>query len=221
LQIDGETLTLLKPEVDSDGEINEIIIDRVRYESLPPWPTLANGQSASLQLIDSTNDNSRVANWSDGLGWRYFSATATNTAINKKLYLFLDTKGDIYIDDIKLVAGTVPEEGDNLVRNGDFENPNLTTNQGGYWAFAGNNSTNSTIVTDLSHSGSGCLHIIQNANGAPTQCIYQDTLLSSNGFYTISFWYLPTTNATKFTARMSSYLRPEVLVRPMVYTGYK
>ncbi|MGC8744119.1 MAG: lamin tail domain-containing protein, partial [Verrucomicrobiia bacterium] len=219
LQNDGETLTLFKPLTDGNGNIiGEQIIDRVRYESELPWPQLANGQSASLQLIDSTNDTSRVCNWSDGMGWRYFYATATNTATFKRLYIFLDVAGDIYIDDIKLVAGTVPEVGDNLVRNGDFESPLLTTNQGGYWILIGAAATNSTIVSDKTHGGSGSLHLIQTTNGTPSQCIAQDTLLSSNGYYTISFWYLPTTNATKLTARMSSYLRPEVQVRPVLYT---
>lgn len=63
LQPDGETLTLLRP-----GASGDQVIDRVRYESSPPWPASANGQGASLQAIDLSRDNSRVSNWSDGSG---------------------------------------------------------------------------------------------------------------------------------------------------------
>lgn len=57
LDPDGETLTLFRP----GGGTNEIVVDRVRYEALPPWPAPAPG--VSLQLVDATQDNSRVANW--------------------------------------------------------------------------------------------------------------------------------------------------------------
>ena len=59
LDPDGETLTLLRPGV-LPGE--EIVVDRVHYEAGAPWPTATNG--AALQLMDSSQDNSRVANWS-------------------------------------------------------------------------------------------------------------------------------------------------------------
>jgi len=58
LQNDGETLTLLRP---GTGSEEWIVVDRVRYESSPPWPAPQPGQS--LQLIDPDADNSRVANW--------------------------------------------------------------------------------------------------------------------------------------------------------------
>jgi hypothetical protein len=62
LQLDGETLTLFRPG-SLPGE--EIVVDKVRYEAVAPWSASANGQSASLQLIDPAQDNSRVSNWSD------------------------------------------------------------------------------------------------------------------------------------------------------------
>jgi hypothetical protein len=54
----GETLTLFRP----GSGTNEIVVDRVRYESAAPWPAATNGYS--LQLVDAAQDNSRVANWS-------------------------------------------------------------------------------------------------------------------------------------------------------------
>jgi hypothetical protein len=61
LQSDGETLSLLKP-----GPLTNqtSVVDRVRYEPTPPWPSAAD--HSSLQLRDATQDNSRVANWAVG-----------------------------------------------------------------------------------------------------------------------------------------------------------
>jgi len=56
LQNDGERLRLIRM---SDG----LLVDEVRYGDQPPWPTAADGQGPSLQLIDPLQDNWRVANW--------------------------------------------------------------------------------------------------------------------------------------------------------------
>ncbi|HRT57156.1 MAG TPA: lamin tail domain-containing protein, partial [Candidatus Paceibacterota bacterium] len=61
LQTNGETLTLLMP-----GSLpgSEVVVDRVRYSALPPWPVPVPG--LSLQVIDVAQDNSRLANWGVG-----------------------------------------------------------------------------------------------------------------------------------------------------------
>ena len=56
----GETLKLIQPGPSPDADE---IIDQVSYDSAPPWPAAANGAGSSLQLIDATLDNNRVANW--------------------------------------------------------------------------------------------------------------------------------------------------------------
>ncbi|HWN95343.1 MAG TPA: lamin tail domain-containing protein, partial [Methylomirabilota bacterium] len=61
LQNDGETLTLLKPAA-SSNEV-DLVVDRVRYESVLPWSAQANGTGSALQLIDPNQENARVANW--------------------------------------------------------------------------------------------------------------------------------------------------------------
>ena len=48
---------------------------KTRPVRLPPWAAGANGGSASLQLIDNQQDNARVSNWSDGIGWKFFTFT--------------------------------------------------------------------------------------------------------------------------------------------------
>lgn len=58
LQSNGETLSLLKPGAVTN---QPIVVDRVRYESILPWPVVTPG--AALQLRDAAQDNSRVANW--------------------------------------------------------------------------------------------------------------------------------------------------------------
>ena len=50
----GETITLLS---------SNLIVDQVTYDDAPPWPIAADGTGPSLQLIDASQDNDRVANW--------------------------------------------------------------------------------------------------------------------------------------------------------------
>lgn len=56
----GETLKLIRPG--SSPEL-DLVIDEVTYDDDPPWPATADGFGPSLQLIDSAQDNNRVANW--------------------------------------------------------------------------------------------------------------------------------------------------------------
>lgn len=57
----GQILSLVQP--DGNGT-NNLTVTEVMYDSVPPWPTNANGTGASLQLIDPNQDNWRVGNWS-------------------------------------------------------------------------------------------------------------------------------------------------------------
>lgn len=56
----GETLTLVKP---GNAQTPETIIDEVQYESVFPWPAVANGFGPSLQRIDPAQDSWRAGNW--------------------------------------------------------------------------------------------------------------------------------------------------------------
>jgi hypothetical protein len=68
LQLDGETLSLIKP---GDTPELDLVVDRVRYETVAPWPTTpALTPGVSLQLRDASQDNSRVANWGFSLATR-------------------------------------------------------------------------------------------------------------------------------------------------------
>ena len=56
LSAQGQSLMLVRP-----GAVGDELIDGVHYEAGAPWPAITNG--ASLQLIDTAQDNSRPSNW--------------------------------------------------------------------------------------------------------------------------------------------------------------
>src|SRR5213078_2461230 len=78
-------------------------------------------------------------------GWIYATATgfATNTPA---IYIYSSGAGEFYIDDLKLVSGTVAEAGPNLFRNSDFESPLSPSD----W-YLTQNFTNTVISSTLSH----------------------------------------------------------------------
>jgi uncharacterized protein (DUF1800 family) len=129
--------------------------------------------------------------------WLY--ATTTGTASSSTLYLYLNGAGEAYIDDIKLVAGSVPEAGANLVRNGDFEVPFPGTD----WTVAPVASP-SQVSTALSHSGNGSLHLVfTNTGSSVATAIVQTNLpVTQNATYTLSYWYIPSSNR-RLTVRLS------------------
>ena len=95
LDLDGETLALLKP---ATTNAPEVLVDKVRYEARRPWPLMPNGTGPSLQLIDANIDNSRVSDWSDGSGWRFYSTNINlGSSVGPRLFMFLDTAGEVFI----------------------------------------------------------------------------------------------------------------------------
>ena len=204
LDPEGETLTLFRPDPVVSNQYE--VVDRVRYEATVPWPTATNGVSA--QLIDAAQDNSRAGNWgavddTASAQWVHVSATGIPraSATLRPLYIYLQSAGDIYIDDVCVVAGSVADAGVNLVPNGGFET--------GFspWTIGsdGNNSA-STISSGFKHSGTNSLQLIA-ASGGTTQAssIWQDfsSTLTVGETYTLSFWYRQTTSGAPLTVRFS------------------
>jgi hypothetical protein len=203
----GETLTLLKPG--ANPALN-VIIDQVTYDHDLPWPAAADGNGASLQLIDLTQDNNRVANWAavptnappPPPEWQY--VTVSGTASSSTLYIYLQSAGDVYLDDLVLVAGNVPNVGPNVLPNGGFETGSLSP-----WTIGtdGNNSA-STISSAVKHTGNFSLHLVASQGGTTrASSIYQDIApaLNANQPYTLSFWYLQSTNGGPLTLRLSGF----------------
>jgi regulation of enolase protein 1 (concanavalin A-like superfamily) len=197
LSANGETLAL--------NTASHVTVAEVAYENQLPWPTKANGAGASLQLIDPRQDNWRVGNWSAVLSnspavpqWVY--VTATGTASSSTFYIYLQSAGDVYVDDIKLVAGSTPGAGANVLSDGDFE-----SGFPGPWTVSAN-LANSTLSTAIKHSGNASLHLISTAAGTTqSSAIWQlvSPALTTNATYTLSFWYLQNTNGGPLTLRLS------------------
>lgn len=177
----GETLSLLRPGL-AAGE--SIVVDRVRYEANAPWPNSPTTAGVSLELIDPSQDNSRVSNWTDdGDGWRFVSATGKAGGTN--LFVFLNAPGDVYLDDIRLVEGSNPTQGSNLIPNGDFEQPLENA-----WRF-GTNHILSTLDRSVVFDGQASLHLISTSAGTATtnNSMYQLNLpITTSNIYTLSYW---------------------------------
>jgi hypothetical protein len=225
LDLDGETLSLIKPATTNSAEL---IVDRVRYENVAPWTTNANGTGSSLELTDAAQENARVGNWSaifqpavyspavstpaaTNDGWRFVSLTGnigSGAGGNQmRLLIYLGTElGSATIDDIAVVAGTNAGAGYNYVRNGDFESgpllevPALTNS----WS-VGTNYTNTAIISSLKHGGSGALRLEASTYGnAPPRIVSQffSPAPLTNTVHTMSFWFWATNSSTNLTVRV-------------------
>ena len=177
----GETITLLRPSSDPSGYS---IVDRVRYDAAAPWVSTPVTDGAALQLLDASQDNSRVSNWSDdGDGWRFVSLTGNAGGSN--LFVYLTAPGDVYIDNLSLVAGNQPGVGQNLIANGDFELPLAGTFR------VPTNHVATTLSTDVVYAGKFSLHLIGNGVGATTlnaSLAQTNVPVTANGSYTLSYW---------------------------------
>jgi hypothetical protein len=124
-------------------------------------------------------------------GWRRHAVTGTGSGA-ASVYLYLNSVSEGYIDDIRLVVGTNPDVGVNLIRNGDFEQP-LTN---GDWSF-GPNLVGSVLSSEVAHSGTSSLKLVSALPGtSKSMSVAQNiatTLLPSRQ-YTLSFWFLRSTN---------------------------
>jgi uncharacterized protein (DUF1800 family) len=130
--------------------------------------------------------------------WIYVTQTGAATA-TPNLYIYLSGAGDGYVDDIKLVRGSVAEAGTNHVINGDFEQPFIV----GWQASA--DFTNSFVDNTVSRSGGGSLHVVATAGGGGAgDSVFQVVPGLVNGqTYTLSYWYRPATRSRTLTVRLS------------------
>ncbi|MCI0747767.1 MAG: lamin tail domain-containing protein, partial [Verrucomicrobia subdivision 3 bacterium] len=214
LDPDGETISLIRQGTSPE---EDLIVDRVRYEPGPPWPSTANGGGPSLQLVDAAQDNARVSNWSDGSGWRFYSFTANLNPSTNQFRFYLAAIGQIYVDNISLVAGPVPEVGQNLILNGDFEGP-FHTNDGGPWSFSQPSLSNTVVSADFVYAGNGSLRLVHQIPGPSTFLVQNGLVIPTAGEYTMSLWFFPITNNTTLTLYVNSTYRPTFNVRAVLST---
>jgi hypothetical protein len=208
----GETLSLIKPGATA---AQDVIVDVVTYDDDPPWPGAPDGQGASLQVIDVNQDNNRVSNWSEGFGWRFatFTGNPGGTPGSQLSFFPASSATDVYLDDVSFVSGSVPETGVNLVANGSFESGS------NFWFITGL-ASNSTIVSNVAHSGRQSLHLVF-APGTPTPTAFYQILtnvlpqgVTPNTTNTVSFWFLPGTNSSAIQVRLNLLFRSIVDIRP-------
>lgn len=204
------SVTLLKDEI-GGGNDNQFV-DQIKFETGLPWPPLAIRPGQSMQLIDPAADNSRPCNWSDGTGWRYFTATGIPGTNEGRVSLFLDQPGVVNIDAIFLVEGTQPETGINFVHGGGFE-PGLL----GDWRVFGTHS-NSTASSATAFRGTNSLRLVATGVGGALGQVYQDvTGLDPTNMYTLSFWYKPRDRGS-LHFRLGANFRADVAIDPNMPT---
>lgn len=133
--------------------------------------------------------------------WVYVTQTAVApSGVAWAIYLYLEGTGVGHLDDIKLVAGTVPEAGANVLQNGGFESP-LTTG----WTVSPN-LAGSALSSTIRRVGNNSLRMVSTSAGASqSSSIYQTITpaLTVGQTYTLSYWYLASTNSGRLRARMS------------------
>jgi subtilisin-like proprotein convertase family protein len=114
--------------------------------------------------------------------WRFFSRTGW--VDGNRLALFLESVGEVFIDNVTVVNGTVPEAGFNWVVNGDCEEP-----FGRPWSATGTHAS-SRMTGEVSFAGRGSLHLIATGPGSEESAVIQTVAgLDPGGTYTLSFWY--------------------------------
>ena len=175
-------------------------LERVLTGPNPIGPQASIDEQLDFPSVQETLDTDDRA-YGGGASWAY--GTVTGTAANPRFYLFLSGAGTVYVDDVKLVTGSVPEAGPNLLSNGDFEavlSPAWTVTS---------NFTNSAISTAVAHSGQSSLQLVATAAGTGQgNAIWQPVIpFTTTQIYTLSFWYLPDPNAAadlSLSVRLSS-----------------
>jgi len=152
-------------------------------------------QLAPEKITESIDISPRTA------GWQFVSFTGA--ASSSTLLIYLDSVGDVYLDDLELVAGTEARSGQNLVTDGDFESP-----LSGRWAVPATNLVGSTIAAGTAHSGESSLHLVSTGigtgvlNASISQIV--SPALQIGQIYTLSYWYLPSTNGSTMVIRLGA-----------------
>ena len=132
--------------------------------------------------------------------WTYISITGTLNTTN--LYLFMTQPGEVFVDDIELVAGPTAGVGPNLLVNGDFESALAPT-----WVPVGSTTTNAYVTNSVSHSGTSCLHMGSAVTGSTSAHNLRQGFITSlvNGNQvTLSYWYLPGPTSSKLRVQNGS-----------------
>ncbi len=135
---------------------------------------------------------------------KWVRATATGPAsTTSAIYIYLSGAGSCYVDDIKLVAGSNPDVGSNLLLNGGFESA-----LAGSWTLSAD-FAGSTVSPTMAHSGNSSLRIQATNSGSGSGDAVIQTIapaLVNGATYSVSYWYLPAAPGVNLTVRLSGSL---------------
>lgn len=167
----SERLRLSYPLDQAGPESYMVTVDEVTYYDGGRWPTWADGQGTSLELIDPRSHNDTPGAWADSdesskTTWQPFSFTIEG---NNSRYrhdsvsvfdMMLLNRGEVLLDDLQLIIDDTGRVPINRLNNSGFEaGPSP-------WRILGNH-VQSFVTTEDRHSGSRALHLIATGHGDP------------------------------------------------------
>jgi hypothetical protein len=146
----GERLSIIDAE--------KHLVDAIEYADQGDWSFAADGLGSSLERTVFDLPSFDPAAWSHGrLPASGFIPVSTSAAVQdlvvQQLILLIDGEGEFIIDDVRLEAEDDPT-GTNLVRNGDFEAPELAP-----WEARGQ-ASGSRVEDGIGVEGSRALRLI-------------------------------------------------------------
>jgi len=183
------------------------VLNRIAYGPTPDelerikaiGPDAYLNEQLAPELISENLDIDRTQN---GTNWQQVIVTGTATGTN--LYIYLNSPGELYLDDITLVRGTNFAVGPNLIVNSGFESAFVTG-----WQSSTNYSPSDRVST-VYHSGGWGLHLVATSatagSGTLSNSVWQSisSPISSGQAYTLSYWYLPPrSGVSDLTIRLS------------------
>jgi len=181
-------------------------------------------QLAADAIAEDLNSQSPITNLPPvvPIPTNWIRVSDSGTASNTNLFLYLSAAGNVYVDDIRLVLGTNADAGDNLLANGDFEDPTLTNAWRVGALFSRSVVTNSPTPGGLAASGTNCLLLIStgagSGGGTSLQQVFSPTNFPSGQRFTLSYSYLPISNvgSNTLTARLSGSSTIQTVSLPSV-----
>ena len=232
--LSGPTFTVANPgakgfyqvavtPMDSNALFRANVLNRLTYGPTPddiehiaavgPEQFIAE-QLAGEQIVEDLDTTPPIRNDAPpgppGTNWIRLSASGTATTNN--VFLYLSAPGQVYIDDVRLVLGNTADVGQNLIANGDFEEPVLSDSWTTGAIYSGSVITKSPTPNGQSASGAKCLLLVGTGagtgNGASLQQAFAFTnspSFSTTQRFTLSFSYLPVPHpgTNTLTARLS------------------
>jgi len=106
----GETVELYKPGAPETNMVPYILVDRVAYGSVSPWPTAPDGNGPSLERTSTTNYGNESANWFAGPPGGSPGAAPVGGFINPQFIPAAPVPGAAFTVTVSVVAETLPTQ---------------------------------------------------------------------------------------------------------------